>query len=256
MGSRYNHAPLDTGFRKGGGSLTLTKCQVCGADNLDLVVRCTSCGSILQDSVRTLDLFATIFNIWRYPGSTLRKIVLATHRNYSLLLAALEGIGLSFLTLYIVKAADIYSINFTRLLAAGIVLGVVVFLPGIYFFCGLSYLTLRVRRTGASFKGYASGIIYSLHPVAIGAVLLIPMEVAVFGSFLFSNNPPPQVINPVSFYFLAFLDLVFGAAAAALILRLTKVVFGVRVPVIGLAALFTGVFAVTAEIAKRILSAK
>lgn len=234
----------------------MTKCQVCGADNLDLAVRCTACGGILQDSVKALDLFATIFDIWRYPDSTLRKVVLATHRNYSILLAALEGIGLSFLALYIVKAADIYSVNFTRLLATGVAIGIVVFLPSIYFFCGLSYLTLRVRRTGATFRGYASGIIYSLHPLAIGAVILIPMEVAVFGSFLFSNNPPPQVINPVSFYFLAFLDVVLASAAVALILRLAKVVFGVRILVIGLAALFTGVFAVTAEIAKRILLGK
>lgn len=231
----------------------MNKCQVCNADNLDLAVRCSSCGSNLQNSVKALDLYSTIFNIWRYPDSTLKKVVLATHRNYSLLLAALEAIGLSFLAMYMVKAADIYSVDFTRLLVTSIVIGLIVFLPAIYIYCGLSYLTLRVRRTGATLRGYIAGIVYSLHPLALAAVFMVPMEVAVFGSYLFSNNPPPQVINPVSFYFLAFLDIVFAIAAFGLVLRLTKVIFGIRVTIIGLAALFCGVFAVAVEVAKYVL---
>ncbi|HQT90672.1 MAG TPA: hypothetical protein PL001_01435, partial [Candidatus Kryptobacter bacterium] len=175
----------------------MSKCQVCSADNLDFATRCKSCGGILQDSVKALDLFSTIYSVWRFPDSTLRKIVLATHRNYSLLLAALEGIGLSFFALFIVKAADIYSLQFPLLLGAGLALGLIVFLPSIYAFGALSYATFRVRRTGASLKGYISGLVYAMHPIALGAVILIPMDVAVFGSYLFSNNPPPQVINPV-----------------------------------------------------------
>ncbi len=232
----------------------MSKCQVCNSENLEFAIRCASCGSNLQDSVKSLDLFSTIYNVWRFPDSTLRKIVLATHRNYSVLLAALEGIGLSFLMLYIVKAADIYSLQFPRLLLAGAVLGLVIFLPGIYLFCALSYVAVRVRRTGARFKGFASGMIYSLHPMAVWSVMLVPLEVAVFGSYLFSNNPPPQVINPVSFYFLAFLHVVFAAAALLLVVRLTRVLFGVRViAVLGLAVLFSAVFVFASEIAKQIL---
>jgi hypothetical protein len=178
---------------------------------------------------------------------------MATHRNYSVMLAAFEGMGLSFLMLFIVKAADIYSVQFPRLLLAGFVMGLVVFLPGIYFFSVLSYFTVRIKRTGASLKGYISGVIYALHPIAVGMVILLPMEVAVFGSYLFSNNPPPQVINAASFYPLAFLDIVFAAAAGVMMLRMTKVIFGARVIFIGLAAIFVGVVSVAVEIAKRIL---
>ncbi len=229
---------------------------MCGTDNLDLTVRCSSCGSILQDRVKTLDLFATIFNIWRDPDRTLRKIILASHRNYSLVLAALEGIGMSFLTLYLVRAADIYSIQFGRLLIAGSLLGLVVFLPAVYAFGGLSFVALRIWRSGASSKGFLSGVIYALHPLALAAVLLVPMQVAVFGSYLFSNNPSPQVINPVSFYFLAFLDIVFLVGVFYLLLRLAKVVFGTRILVVSFVVLLAGVFAVALEIAKRIMLSK
>ncbi len=234
----------------------MTRCQVCDAENLDLAVRCSSCGSRLQDSVKALDLFSTIYNLWRYPDSTLKKVVLASHRNYTILLAALEGIGLSYLGLYIIKAADIYSVDFTRLLVTGLVLGIVVFMPAVYMFSGVSYLTLRVRKTGAPFWGYISGIVYSLHPLAIGAVVLVPMDMAVFGSYLFSKNPSPEVINPVSFYFLAFLGVVLLAIALALVIRFAKVVFGQRVVFLGIGALFVGFFALAAEVAKRILLSK
>ncbi len=234
----------------------MTKCHVCEADNLDLAIRCKSCGSILQDSVKALDLYSTVYNLWRYPEQTLKKIILASHRNYTMLLAALEGIALSFFTLYLVKAADIYSLDFTRLLVTGMVLGVVVFLPAIYLFGGISYATLRVKRTGASMTGYLSGMVYSLHPFAVGAVILVPMDVAVFGSFLFSNNPSPQVINPVSFYFLAFLDIVLLAAAVSLVVHFSKVVFGRKVTAVGIAALLSSVFAVALEVAKSIMLAK
>ncbi len=233
-----------------------TKCQVCGSDNLDLAVRCASCGSILQDSVKSLDLFSTVYNLWSFPESTLRKVILATHRNYSVLLGILEGIGLSFVMFYVVKAADIYSVSFPRLIVAGISLGIAVYFPSILIFSLLAYLIFRVRRTGASLRGFVAGMLYTLHPVAIGAVFMLPLEVAVFGSYLFSNNPAPQVINPVSFYFLAFLDVVFGGAVLLSIWRLSKVLSRSWKFMAGTSGILAVIFAVASEVAKHILIQK
>lgn len=236
-----------------GGSLLLTKCPICNVDNLDFSLRCSSCGSILQQRVKTLDLFSTLYNLWRYPDVTLRKIVLAEHRNYTTLIATLEAIGLSFLFLFLIKAADNYSVELWRLLVVGFELAIIVFLPSIYMFSALSYLIVRFKRTGASFKGFASGIIYSLHPIALSAVIFLPAEVAVFGAYLFSNNPSPQVINPLPFYFLGFLDFVFGIAAFFFTMRLAQVLFGTKKFIFAFAAISFAVLFVGFEIAKSIL---
>lgn len=163
--------------------LLLDKCPICNTDNPDFALRCKSCGSILQQSVKTLDLFSTIYDLWRYPDFTFRKIILAEHKNYTVFMALLEGIGISYFFMFVVKAGDIYSIDLWRLVVSGVGLAIFIFLPFLYVFSIVSYLTLRTVQTGVTLKGFISATIYGLHPVAFSAIVLLPAEVAVFGAF-------------------------------------------------------------------------
>ncbi|MCL5267250.1 MAG: hypothetical protein M1469_03990 [Bacteroidetes bacterium] len=233
--------------------MTLPNCPVCNTENLDFSIRCISCGSFLQQNVKTLDLFSTIYNIWRNPVFTLRRIILAEHKNYTVLIAALEAIGLSFLSLFIVKAADIYSLELWRIIAAGTGLGIVVFLPAIYLFLILSYLILRPGKRGVTLKGFISGTVYSMHPLAFGTAVFLPADVAVFGPYIFSNNPSPQVINPLPFYFLGFLDLAAVVASVVFMTRLVHIMFGTKIRATLLSAVFLCVFAAALEVAKQLL---
>ncbi len=232
---------------------SLNRCNVCNSDNLDFALRCVSCGSILQQSTRTLDFFSTIYNLWRYPDFILRKIILAEHRNYTILLALIEAIGLSFFALFLFKAGDIYTIELWRLLLSGIGIGVLIFFPCIYLYAIASFLVARVWRSGAPLKGFVSAIIYALHPVALSAIVLLPAEVAVFGSYLFSNNPSPQIINPLPFYFLGFLDFVAALAALILVNRLSRLLLRERIWIVAFLAVFLAFSFVSTEIAKSIL---
>jgi hypothetical protein len=191
--------------------------------------------------------------LWRYPDFTLRKIVLAEHGNYTILLALLESVGLSFLFLFLIKAADVYTVELWRLLVSGAGIGLLVFLPCVYLFSIASYVVARVWRSGASLKGFVSGIIYAMHPVGLSAVILLPIEVAVFGAYLFSNNPSPHIINPLPFYFLGFLDFVFGLAALIFVNRLSKLLLRGRIWIAAFLAIFLIFVFVSIEIAKSIL---
>ncbi len=236
-----------------GGVATLPNCPVCSAENLDFSIRCISCGSFLQQNVKTLDLFSTLYNTWRYPDFTLRKIILAEHKNYTVLIAALEAIGCSFLALFFIKAADIYTSDLWRLITTGTALGLFVFLPAIYIFVILSYLILRPGKRGVTLKGFISGTVYSMHPLAFGAVVLLPAEIAIFGPYLFSNNPSPQVINPLPFYFLSFLDFAAVVISIIFLTRLANTMFGKKIRATVLSAVFVSVFAAALEVAKKLL---
>lgn len=231
----------------------MNKCEVCSSENFDFSLRCSSCGGLLQQSPKTLDLFTTISNLWRYPDFTFRKIILAEHRNYTTLIGLLEAIGLSFLFLFIIKAGNVLSIDLLQLLSTGIGLSIVVFFPFLYLFSSLSYFPAGVSRTGASLRGFTASMIYALHPIAISAIIILPSEIAVFGVYFFSNNPSPQTINPVPFYLLGFLDCLLGIAAFVLVARLTKLLFGTKKK----ATIFVGIFFIllvaVMEITKRIL---
>ncbi|MGO9480870.1 MAG: hypothetical protein ACLP05_03695 [Candidatus Kryptoniota bacterium] len=233
--------------------LLTSRCPICDSPNRDFALRCTSCGAILQQSVKTLDLFTTIYNLWRYPDFAFRKIILSEHKNYTILMAVLEAIGISYLFMFIVKAGDIYSIDLWRLVESGVGLAVSVFLPFLYVFSIVGYLATRTKQTGVSLKGFIAAAIYGLHPVAFSAIIVLPAEVSVFGAYFFSNNPSPKVINPLPFYLLSFLDIVCAVAAFIFIIKLTKVLFEKRKFV----AVFAGIFFIflyaAIEIAKKIL---
>ncbi len=203
--------------------------------------------------MKALDLFSTIYALWKNPDSTLKRIILAEHRNYSLLLAVLESIGISFFFLYFIKAADVYSLDLSTLVLEGIKLSLTVFLVGIYLFSVLNYMVSKFKRTGAGFRGMVSGSIFALHPLAADAIFLIPLEVAVFGSYSFSNNPSPQIINPIPFYLLSFLEILTLAAAVYFFLRFSKVLFGVRLFSFAFAATAVVVLISSFQIAKGIL---
>lgn len=114
----------------------------------------------------------------------------------------LEAVRFSFLGLFIVKASDVFSIELPRLLLAGFGLAVIVYLPFLVFFSSLSYVLARVSKTGASLKGFLASVIYGFHPIAVSAIVVLPVEIAIFGPYVFSNNPSPLTINPIPFYFL------------------------------------------------------
>ncbi len=233
--------------------LQLTRCAVCGSENLDFSLRCISCGSLLQQGAKTLDLFSTIYNLWRYPDFAFRKILLTEHRNYTLFIAFLEAIGLSFLSLFVLKAGDIFSIDIFRLVPAGMGIGGLIYLPFLYVFSGISYLAARVSSTGATPKGFIASCIYALHPIGLGAIIVLPVEIAVFGPYIFSNNPAPQIINPVPFYLLAFLGVVLAAAAIVMVTRLSKLLFGSARNAVIIGIIFFILVSAVTEITKRVL---
>ena len=228
-------------------------CQICNSANRDFALRCVSCGGILQQRTKTLDLFSTIYNLWRYPDFTFRKIILAEHKNYTILIGLFEAVGFAFFSLFIIKAGDIYSIDLLRLLVAGFSLSIAVYFPFLYLFLLLSYVSARVSWSGASLKGFMAGMIYSLHPIGLSALVILPTEVAVFGPFIFSNNPSPQTINPPPFYLLGFLDCLLGVAAVIFIVRLTKVLFSSVKKAAIFAGFFFILFFVAIEVTKRAL---
>jgi hypothetical protein len=206
----------------------LYNCPVCNTANSDFAVRCVSCGSILQQAVKTIDLFSTVYNLWRYPDLTFRKIVIAEHKNYVLFISILEGIALSFLFMFIVKAGDIYSIDLPRLLYSGFVLAILIFLPFLFLFSAINYIILGVSKLGVTLRGFVTAVIFGLHPIAVSALIILPSEIAVFGGYFFSNNPSPRVINPLPFYFLNVLDIVLACAAFVFIVKLSNLLFGTR----------------------------
>jgi len=183
-------------------------CTVCGTQNDEFAVICVSCKSFLQMKVDNLNLFETLWSLMETPRAAFRRIALARHKNYVILLSCLLGIAIVYSVIWF-KTLGARFADFAVLVGAGILLGP---FAGLLFTFLFSLVVHRVGRllggTG-SYRNVRAAMVYALVPIVYSLVLVFPIEIAIFGPYFFSDNPPPLVINPVAYIVLLGFD---GAA--------------------------------------------
>jgi hypothetical protein len=70
---------------------------------------------------------------------------------------------------------------------------------------------------------------YSFVPILLSLILVLPIELLTFGMYMFTSNPHPAVIKPVSYYVLVGFDALLGGWAFILAVLGTRVVQRVSV---------------------------
>jgi len=183
----------------------MIRCSVCGHENDDLLVVCAFCGSYLQAKVDTLDLFQTAWVLILTPRTAFRRIVLSRHKNYGIFLTSLLGIAIAFGIFWFKNLGSHFS-NLVTLLGLGIILGP----PLGLIIAGVSSFILtkigRLLGGKPSFRGMYAVVAYASIPIVLTLVFVFPVEVAIFGTYFFGNNPPPLVVNPVVYVTLLGFD--------------------------------------------------
>ncbi len=183
-------------------------CSVCGTANQDFAVTCSSCKSYIQSKIENLDLFETLWGLIESPGRTFKKIVLARHKNYILLLSSLLGMAAVYALIWYKNWGGYFS-NVLTLTGTGLVIGMVL---GPLLVVALStVIHVAVRPLGGmgTWKNMLAVVAYAGAPVVLSLVLVFPLELAIFGPYFFENNPPPLVLNPLAYILVMGLD---GAA--------------------------------------------
>ena len=185
----------------------MISCTVCGAQNDNLAVVCVACKSFLQTKVDNLNLFETLWGLLESPRGTFRRIALARHKNYSLLLSSFLGMGIIYTVFWYKNLGEKFS-NLATLVGAGLIAGP---FAGLLFVLVFSVLIHRIGRflggTG-TFRNMHAVTAYASAPIVYAVIFVFPIEIAIFGTYFFGNNPPPLVINPVIYLVLIGFDLV------------------------------------------------
>lgn len=194
----------------------IRSCPVCGTSNDAFAVVCVSCKGYIQAKVDTLDLFSTMWGLMEAPSSTFRRIALAGTKNYVVPLAIGFGVALMYALLwnanYGVREPQLLTIIGTGL-AAGLVLGPLLFGILARVLVALSGMLGRRVAGRDAFALFA----YAAVPVVITLVIVFPVEIAIFGVYLFDNNPPPIVMNPVAYIVLVGLDMLAAVWSTVLL---------------------------------------
>jgi hypothetical protein len=213
----------------------MVTCPVCGTENDDLTVRCSSCRAYVQAKVDSLDLFNTIWALVESPRAAFKRIVLSQHKNYVVLLSALMGVYAALFIAWARTMGTGFS-NIVTLAGTGIVVGPFL---GMTLVAVVSMILSRlcVLAGGrATFRNTFAVISYAGVPLVAVLVLVFPLQAGLFGVDLFGSNPPPSVINPPLYFVL----MGFHVIALALFMFLLLTGLSVAGQLAGAKALLVG----------------
>jgi hypothetical protein len=183
----------------------MIKCSVCGTENDSLSVTCARCKGYLQSRKDALNLFETLWGVVESPRSTFRQIVLARHKNYTVILSAVFGIALVYGGVWFRHLGNLVT-NRMILGLSGLVLGPPVGVVTVVLIAVAMKFSGRLVGGKAGFWSLHAVAAYASVPIICSLAFVFPVELAVFGLNLFGTNPHPMVINPGAYVTLLGLD--------------------------------------------------
>jgi hypothetical protein len=179
-------------------------------------LNCSRCKAYLQAKVEVLDLFQTLWGLIEQPRPTFQRIVRARRKNFSVVLAALLGINVSFFLLWAWQAGRRFE-TVAELGMAGTVAGIPLGISLVWLLSSWGgFLSKRLGGRGGG-KNFFAVIAFAGAPLMYALVLVLPAELAVFGKYLFDRNPDPMAMKPGVYLALAGFDVLSALWAAGLL---------------------------------------
>lgn len=187
------------------GERRVVKCSVCLSENEWFATRCGRCGSFLQNKVDTLNLFETLWKLIESPVEAFRKIVLAEHKNYVLVLSGFFGVALVFANLWFHEFGDRFE-SLLSILSFGVLTGPFVGMGFLCILTGALSIQLRGFRSPMRFKNTFAVSSYACAPIVFSFVLVFPIEIMTFGTELFSSRSFLSSSGATSYVLFLLLD--------------------------------------------------
>jgi hypothetical protein len=212
-------------------------CKNCSAENPFYELICRNCKAYIRERIVNLDLWKMIAAIIETPIKAFSDIIHAEHKNFIffiLFMAAVKMLVNVMLLAPVTSKTDNPFSHFIRNFF--IILGVMLVL-----FCFFSLAVKLILKTGkldTRFKDNYAILTYSLVPHMFGAAILFPIEMVIFGGFLFSNNPSPFILKES----VAYILLGFEALLILWQIFLTTTGFYMQTGKIALALLLSLIF--------------
>ncbi len=193
----------------------MIRCTVCQTENDEYATTCIRCRGFLQNRILNLDFFQTAWSVIESPRKAFHDVTLAEHKNYSLVLFSLLGISLSFTGFWYYRAGERFD-SLLTLIVWGILGGVVLGLVLAPLISLVHFVAARILRGKSGYRNSLGVVAYSLTPVVLSLIFILPVELLTFGIYLFTSNPSPYTIKPASFVTLVGFDILVGLWAIQL----------------------------------------
>ncbi len=174
-------------------------CSNCNTENPFYQLTCKNCSTYLRDRVYNVDLFKILGLLIESPKKAFQLIVFSEHKNFIYLF-------LFFASLKFYIDASLISVWTSKLHQShgSIIFEITVILVSTFILIFiLAYINSFIEKTSGltnRIKDNFAIIIYSLIPHVFALILLFPIELIMFGEYLFSTNPSPFAIKETMAY--------------------------------------------------------
>lgn len=180
-------------------------CSYCDSLNFILELKCRNCGNLLHEKYNTIDLGELIYLSLFEPKFAAKRVLFSTKKNYLFILLILLVLKFTLFSLYDATIVDSFNdlrldnylvIVFEWLIAILVVNLLMKILFELLFKQKISYLNILSMTT------------YPYIFSAISLFILFPLELMLFGQYLFSKNPGIFDINFTKAILITCIELV------------------------------------------------
>lgn len=182
-------------------------CKNCNSENPFYGLICQNCKSYLREKVYNIDLWKTIALLIESPSKAFKTIVNSEHKNFLLFVIILISgkllVNGIFLKIFFLKGKAGFS-NYLL----DYVLTLLFLVLFILLFTGLFKTITERLGVQTRFLDNFSILTYSYIPYIFGFVILFPIELILFGGYLFSYLPSPFHLKETLAYVLLSFELI------------------------------------------------
>lgn len=179
-------------------------CPNCRTENPLYKYTCSNCKTYLRDRIFNLDLWQLIGMLIESPVKAFTRIIQSEHKNFIILIAVLFSIRAFINSRFI--SILLYGENSLRFnLVTALLISAGAGLLIIWIFTFILFALNKISGLKTRLRDNNAVLIYSVLPYSFALIVLFPIELIIFGGYLFSNNPSPFLIKPtIAFTLLSF----------------------------------------------------
>jgi hypothetical protein len=170
-------------------------CPNCGSENPLYKLICVKCKTHLRERIVNLDLWKMIGMLIESPVKAFSLIIQSEHKNFIFLIIALFSVKVfidaRFLSLFF-SGSSLLRINLVPALLISFGAAILI----LFIYSLLFSLVNMLSGLKTRIKDDYAVLSYTLIPYSAGLIILFPIEIILFGEYLFSNNPSPFIIKP------------------------------------------------------------
>ncbi len=179
-------------------------CPHCGTENPFYKYTCSNCKAYLRDRVFNLDLWQMIGMIIESPVKAFNRVIQSEHKNFILLIIVLFSVKI-FINARFVSIVNFGDSSLRINLLPGLLISVAAGILIVWIFTFILFLLNKASGLKTRIRDNNAVLIYSLIPYSFTLLILFPIELIIFGQYLFSNNPSPFILKPgISYTLMAF----------------------------------------------------